>query len=379
MEGAPHLVHGMGIEMEAPVWPAITPDEAEAVLAHFPQAGRLIALSWHSPRPFSAATLVKADGGTFILKRHHWRLRSPAALAQEHGFMAHLRATGLRVPEVMTPEGCATSAIAQGEWTYELHRLSPGLDLYRDRPSWTGFLSPAHAHAAGAALARLHRAARNYGAASRGADPLIASFTILPAPDPLAAAQAYVAARPGLAGFLRDRAWPDALAGLFARFGGGLADKLAGQAPLWTHNDWHPSNLLWTPEGDVATVFDFGLATQTCALHDLATAIERSAIPWLDMQDGAAISGDGSAALALIAGYREVLPLSGADIDTLVDLLPLVHVEFALSEVDYFAGILKDEAQAALAWDGYLIGHANWFASPPGQAFLCDIREGAAA
>ena len=371
MSGSPHLVHGMGTELEAPVWPAITADEAGAVLVHFPQAGGLIGLHWHSPRPFSAATLVEAAGGRFILKRHHHRLRSPDALAQEHGFIAHLRAAGVHVPEVMEARG--GTAIAQGEWTYELHRLSPGLDLYRDRPSWTGFLVPGHAHGAGRALAGLHRAARDYAGAPRGTDRLIAGWTILPAPDPMAAARAYVAARPGLAGFLRERRWEQELAGLL----GAVAPDLAAQPPLWTHNDWHPSNLLWTPTGEVATLFDFGLATQTCALHDLATAIERSAIPWLDMQDGGSIKGDVAAALGLISGYREVLALGLADIDMLITLLPLVHVEFALSEVDYFAGLLNDPAQAALAWDGYLIGHARWFASMAGQAFLADLRRGA--
>ena len=42
---APHLVHGMGLALEAPAWPAITVDEAAAVLAHFPDAGRLAALA----------------------------------------------------------------------------------------------------------------------------------------------------------------------------------------------------------------------------------------------------------------------------------------------------------------------------------------------
>lgn len=358
----------MGTELEAPVWPAITAEEAGAVLGRFAGAGRLIALQWHSPRPFSAATLVEAEGGRFILKRHHHRLRSPEALAQEHGFIAHLRAAGVNVPDVIEAQG--GTVLAQGEWTYELHRLSPGLDLYRDRPSWTGFLTPNHARAAGRALAGLHRAAQDYAAPPRGIDPLIAGWTILPAPDPAAAARAYVAARPGLSAFVHGRAWEEELAGVL----GAAAPDLAAQPPMWTHNDWHPSNLLWTPGGEVATIFDFGLATQTCALHDLATAIERSAIPWLDMADGAPIKGDVAAALGLIRGYCDVRALSLADIDMTIDLLRLVHVEFALSEVDYFAGLLNDRAQAALAWDGYLIGHAHWFASAGGQAFLADLR-----
>jgi Ser/Thr protein kinase RdoA (MazF antagonist) len=365
----------MGTELEAPTWPAITHAEAETILARFPAAGRVGALAWHSPRPFSAAALVETDGGAFLLKRHHRTVRTPAALAEEHAFMAHLRAAGVTVPDVVAATD-GTGVVAQGEWTYELHRRALGIDLYRDRPSWTPFLGHDHAFAAGAALARLHLAARDFAAGPRGAHPLVASFTIVPARDPLAAADAYVTARPALDGFLGDKPWRGELARLFDLLGAGLSELLHSQPPLWTHNDWHPSNLLWSPEGGVRTVFDFGLATRTCALHDLATAIERTAIPWLEAGYGPA---DPQAALLVLAGYRTVLPLSGADVDIIVRLLPLVHVEFALSEIDYFAGIVGDRDQAELAWDGYLIGHAEWFASAPGRTFLSELEGGATA
>ncbi len=385
--GAGHLVHGLGTGLEVPTWPAITDLDAEAILARFPAAGRLQRLSWHSPRPFSAATLVQTDRGEFILKRHHHRLRSPAALAEEQAFMAHLQAGGLAVPEVMLAAD-GTGAVAHEGWTYELHRKGAGIDLYRDRQSWTPFLTQEHAFAAGAALGRLHRAARGFAAPDRGAYPLVASFTILPARDPLTAAEAYVAARPAIAGFLADRPWQDELARLFVVLGEGLAERLAGQPPLWTHNDWHPSNLLWSAEGDVSTVFDFGLAARTCALHDLATAIERTAIPWLELgeeptdraADARADAGaDADAALALLAGYRTVLPLTRGEVETVARLLPLVHVEFALSEIDYFAGIVGDRDQAMIAWQGYLVDHADWFLSPAGQDFLRRFASGAAA
>lgn len=359
-----HLVHGMGMALEAPTWPAITSAEAETVLARFPTAGRLIDLSWHSPRPFSAAALIETDRGVHFLKRHHQKLRTPAGLAEEHGFMAHLTAAGLSVPEVVaTTDGA--SAIALGEWTYELHRAAPGLDLYRDRQSWTPFLTPGHAHAAGEALGRLHRAAQGFAAPARDAHPLIASFTILPAADPMAAAEAYVAARPALASWLADKSWQQELARLFAASSADVPD----QPPLWTHNDWHPSNLLWSDDGSVAGIIDFGLATRTCALHDLATAIERTAFRWLELGREDAL-GDVDAALAILTGYQTIAPLSPADIDTLTCLLPLVHVEFALSEIDYFAGIVGDPDQARVAWQDYLIGHADWFLSASGQHFL---------
>jgi hypothetical protein len=62
-----------------------------------------------------------------------------------------------------------------------------------------------------------------------------------------------------------------------------------------------------------------------------------------------------------------------------IALLPLVHIEFALSEVDYFIGILNDEAQAMIAWDDYLLGHAQWFLSDAGRAFLGALEQGAQA
>jgi Ser/Thr protein kinase RdoA (MazF antagonist) len=365
-----HLVHGMGTAMETPTWPAITIDEAAAVIASFPAAGRLTALHWHSPRPFSAATLVHTTEGAFFLKRHHHSLRSIAGLAEEHAFIAHLASAGVSVPEILSAADGAT-AIAWDEWSYELHREAPGLDLYRDSLSWTPFLSHAHAHAAGVALATLHVASRSFSAPARRPQPLIASFTILPAANPVAAAEAYVAARPAMAAFLAARPWRRELGQLFAALGEGLPSMLADQVPLWTHNDWHPSNLLWADDGSVRTVFDFGLADRTCAVHDIATAIERTAVQWLKLGQGEdATIADPDAALALLAGYARIEPLSRSDIATIVRLLPLVHVEFALSEIDYFTGVVADPASAALTWDEYLVGHAAWFRSAPGQDFL---------
>jgi Ser/Thr protein kinase RdoA (MazF antagonist) len=271
-----------------------------------------------------------------------------------------------------------TTAIAEGGWSYEVHRKAAGADLYRDRPSWTPFLSQRHAHAAGAALARLHEAAQGYAAPERKPQPLVASWTILPAADPLAVAEAYVVRRPALAGFLSAYPWRHELGRLFDRLAIGLPDALAVQPSLWTHNDWHASNLLWAGDGSVRTAFDFGLADRTCALHDLAIAIERTAIQWLRLGGDGEGEGlaDVGAAIALVEGYRESRPLAADDIALLLRLLPLVHVEFALSEIEYFSGILGQADSAALAWDGYLIGHAAWFLSAPGEDFLARLAEG---
>lgn len=360
----------MGTAMAVPTWPAITPGEAAAVLARYPAAGEMRALLWHSPRPFSAATLIETRGGGLLLKRHDRRVRDVAGVAEEHRFVAHLAAAGAPVPALLrTADG--TSAVAIGPWTYELQRQASGDDLYRDRPSWTPFLTLDHAHAAGRALARLHRAAQGFDAPPRRVQPLVASLTVLAAADPMAALDAYVAARPALAAWLAGRPWRRRLASLFATLGQGLAPIVARQARLWTHNDWHPSNLLWSADGGVQTVLDFGLSDRSCAAHDLATAIERSAIAWLELGQGRDEAiGDPVAAQALVAGYESVAPADRALVATAVRLLPLVHVEFALSEIDYFAGVVGDRAAAALAWETYLFGHAEWFLSPSGQTFL---------
>ncbi|MEE7560604.1 phosphotransferase, partial [Xanthomonas sp. Kuri4-2] len=142
---------------------------------------------------------------------------------------------------------------------------------------------------------------------------------------------------------------------------------------LWTHGDWHASNLLWQhrgPASQVGAVFDFGLADRTFALYDLATAIERNLVPWLDLDRGARAVAELDQMDALLYGYASELPLDAAQLRLLGALLPLVHADFALSEVDYFAGITGSPSNAAIAYERYLLGHADWFGGDEGQRLL---------
>jgi hypothetical protein len=52
----------------------------------------------------------------------------------------------------------------------------------------------------------------------------------------------------------------------------------------------------------------------------------------------------------------------------------VVHLEYALSEADYFTGVAVCPANADLAYE-YLIGHARWFSLPPGAALLGFLAE----
>lgn len=369
-----HRVHGLAGDSATPDWPPLTAADVAALLRGYPQLGPPHRIVWHSPRPLSAACLVETAAGVVFVKRHHRSVRSVATLGEEHRFMAHLREAGVPVPQVLAANG--QTATARDGWVYEVHACAAGLDLYREAVSWSPLAERAHAHAAGVMLATLHQAASSYHAPQRHTHLLVARAELIVSPDPVGTLRAQLLQRPGLADYLRGRDWECELADLLAPWHAAVQPRLAQQTPLWTHNDWHGSNLCWSGTGAdarISAVFDFGLASRTFALFDLATAIERNAIAWLELERGEA-AAHADIAHALIAGYRRKRPLEAAEIVLLADLLPLVHVDFALSEVEYFHAVTRSRVNAETAYDTFLRGHAAWFATPPGQALLEAIR-----
>jgi len=399
------LVHGMGKELTLPDWSPLTSAEVHTVLARYPQPPGDEMITWRSPRPMSAAGLIRHGGADLFVKRHHVRVRTLAQLAVEHAFIGHLRARGIPAPAVLRAANGAT-ATQHGDFVYEVHELARGLDLYRDALSWTPYASLGHARAAGAALARLHEAADRFPLPARPPAVLTGGCEIIVSNDPLAEIKWLAGCRPGLAGYLDGRAWPDDLTRHVLPAIRRAAPLLAGLPRQWGHGDWHPSNLTWSsagPDAVVAGVFDFGLANRTFAVHDLAMALERATVSWLDLGDadtadpdladlaGAAVAradpdgavpgraeADLDAIDAFLDGYESVRPLTPAEAAALPEVFPVVHVEYALSEVEYFASVVSSPANADLAYDGYLLGHAAWFATPPGTAVLDHLRRRAA-
>lgn len=375
-QSSKHLVHGMGVEPAEPDWPPLTLPELDKLLRRYPEARGARELRWRSPRPLSTAALVKATSGTeFFVKRHHVSVRTEAGLAEEHGFLAYLAARVAPVVRVLANiDGQTASVSDDGEWTYEVHTLGEGDDVYRDAISWSPFITLEHARSAGRMLARLHQAAQGHDAPTRHAAPLIGGFTIFgDGADPIAAAQRYVAARPALAADLARRPeWTVELERWHLPFYERLQPQLAELDPLWTHNDLHASNLLW--RGDEAvTAIDFNLADRAFAVHDLAVAIERNAIEWVELDAKGENAVHADAACAIIEGYQEVRKLTVAERAALPNLLPLCHVDFALSELDYFVGVTKSAENADLAYR-YLVDHAAWFAGDAGSGLLRRMR-----
>jgi Ser/Thr protein kinase RdoA (MazF antagonist) len=363
----------MGRELAEPDWLPLTDHELLGILGRSDPGGlgRRPVVTWRSPRPMSAAALVRHGDATVFVKRHHVSVRTPEQLTAEHDFATHLRTQGLPVPAVvLLADG--RSVLRRGDFCYEVHQAVGGLDLYRDAVSWSPYAHLGHAYAAGAALARLHLAAADFGRPARPAAVLMNSCQVIAAPDPPGAAAALVAARPALAAYLAGRRWKEDFDEVLVPLIGRAGPALAALRPQWAHGDWHPSNLTWTsaaPDAQVAGIFDFGLANRTFAMHDLALALERAVVSWLDLPETGTATADLAAAAVLLDGYQTVRPLTGAEAFALPLLLPVVHVEYALSEADYFTSVAVSTANADLAYE-YLIGHARWFGQPPGAGLL---------
>jgi len=94
----------MGRELAEPDWPPLTDSELRGILGRAGDPGglgRQPVVTWRSPRPMSAAALVRHGDATVFVKRHHLSVRTPAQLAAEHAFAGHLRMRGQPVPAVL--------------------------------------------------------------------------------------------------------------------------------------------------------------------------------------------------------------------------------------------------------------------------------------
>lgn len=365
-------VHGLKDDWTEPDWPFLTLVEVDELLREMPDAGAALQVETYSPRPFSAASIVRTARSRVFVKRHHRLIRDREALLEEHRLLQWLAARGISVPEVLANHSGDT-AICRGDWTYEVHSLARGTDLYERELSWTPFLSARHARAAGSALASLHRALEEYPAPRRRAQTLVASFSIFSESDPWQRLREYIAARPALDAYLARKNWKNTTAEIVMPFHDELQPFLPALRPMWTHNDFHASNLFWSngvSDGEVTSIIDFGLSDRTTAIYDIATAIERNGVRWLALDGNYDTVVHEEQILALLEGYESARPLSEAERRGLSRLLPIVHTEFALSEADYFLRVLHSEEKASLAWDGYFLGHAAWFRTENGRRLL---------
>jgi Ser/Thr protein kinase RdoA (MazF antagonist) len=308
---------------------------------------------------------------------------------EEHRLIAHLAAAdwGGAGRLVLAPmaDDSGETVVTRDEWTYEVHPLARGVDVYEQALSWTPFLREEHAQAAGRAMAQMHLAAGGYAAPARKVQQLVSSFTIFAGDaseggydSPEEQIREYLDYRPELEQYLSDRKWKDSLSNILMPWYSEFSPWLEYLTPLWTHNDFHASNLMWSEAGEeafVTGIVDFGLCDLTNRVHDLATAIERNIVEWLRMDEPGADLIHLDHLDALLHGYEDVTALSYEEARALTAMLPLVHCEFALSETDYFLSVLHSPEKAYLAYEGYFLAHAEWFHSAQGERLLGRLRE----
>jgi Ser/Thr protein kinase RdoA (MazF antagonist) len=151
--------------------------------------------------------------------------------------------------------------------------------------------------------------------------------------------------------------------------------------PLWTQNDLHASNLLWSDASENAkavAVIDFGLADRTNAVHDLAQAIERNIADWIALMEHPEhpekVTVHLDALEAMLNGYESVRKLSTEEAAALAPMTALCHAEYALSEAEYFLSVLGSREKGRVATKDYLVGHARWFHSSNGARLLDWLR-----
>ena len=374
------VAHGMDGSLVEPDWPPLRADEVSGILRQFVECEGPVEILSVSPRPFSAASVIAAGDRRLFVKRHPLVVRDHQGLREEHSFLDYLRTKDVLVPRVLATRVGETT-VETGNWTYEVHETPPGIDLYEHAISWTPFRSTSHARSAGQILARLHIAAEGFAEPRRTARPLVSSFSIFAAADPAVALKTYLDARPALAHDAATRQDCDDGLERLAPFHDELLPLLPALTPLWTQNDLHASNLFWSDPSDEAravAVIDFGLADRTNAVHDLALAIERNIVEWLTLVNNPVhpdnVTVHFSHLHALLTGYEQVRPLSDEEAAALAPMVALCHAEFALTEADYFLGVLKSPEKARIATDGYLVGHARWFHSTAGRRLLDELR-----
>jgi len=116
-------------------WLPLTDDELRGILGRGDPGGlgREPVVTWRSPRPMSAAALVRHGDTAVFVKRHHLGVRAPGQLTAEHAFAGHLRERGLPVPAVLRFSD-GEPVLRRGEYCYEVHQVAAGIDLYREAP-----------------------------------------------------------------------------------------------------------------------------------------------------------------------------------------------------------------------------------------------------
>lgn len=377
----PNLGHGMGSDWENKDWLHITVPELHRLQSYYPCLQGSVQILWCSPRPFSSAVLIEvvqalaSTGQTnlhpYFIKRSHHSFRRAQDILQEHAVLQHLASKNIPVATLIT-SNCGQTALELGDWTYEVYEKAAGFDLYVDQQSWTPFFYTEHAAKVGSLLAKLHTAMQDFPELhGRSARYLVSNQQLLESESIVTAIQQRIDNSPELSRYFADKNLDAVFLERIFQTHRKIKHVLQQTTKIWTHNDLHASNLFWSAQGadaNITAVIDFGLSDRNSALYDLAVTIERNFIDWLALEHTSQINIDEAGLSTFLQAYfAEIHPQQ--DFSILPELLKIVHLDFAFSELEYFVGITQNLKHADAAYYDWIVGHVNWFFAEQGQQF----------
>ena len=377
----PNLGHGMGNDWENKDWVHITVPELHHLQPYYPCLQGSVKILWYSPRPFSSAVLIEvvqalaSTGQTnlhpYFIKRSHRSFRRAQDILQEHAVLQHLANKNIPVGTLIS-SNCGQTALEVGDWTYEVYEKAVGFDLYVDQQSWTPFFYTEHAVKVGSLLAKLHIAMQDFPEShGRSAHYLVSNQQLLESENIVTAIQERIQNSPELSRYFADKNLDAVFLERVSQTHHKIKHILQQTTKIWTHNDLHASNLFWSTQSadaNITAVIDFGLSDRNSALYDLAITIERNFIDWLALEHTSQISVDEAGLSAFLQAYfAEIYPQQ--DFSILPELLKIVHLDFAFSELEYFVGITQNLKHADAAYYDWIVGHVNWFFTEQGQQF----------
>jgi Ser/Thr protein kinase RdoA (MazF antagonist) len=377
----PNLGHGMGSDWENKDWLHITVPELHRLQSYYPCLQGSVKILWCSPRPFSSAVLIEvvqalaSTGQTnlhpYFIKRSHRSFRRAQDILQEHAVLQHLASKNIPVATLIT-SNCGQTALEVGDWTYEVYEKAAGFDLYVDQQSWTPFFYTEHAAKVGSLLAKLHTAMQDFPELhGRSTRYLVSNQQLLESENIVTAIQQRIDNSPELSRYFADKNLDAVFLERIFQTHRKIKHVLQQVTKIWTHNDLHASNLFWSTQSadaNITAVIDFGLSDRNSALYDLAITIERNFIDWLALEHTSQINVDEAGLSAFLQAYcAEIHPQQ--DFSILPELLKIVHLDFAFSELEYFVGITQNLKHADAAYYDWIVGHVNWFFTEQGQQF----------
>ena len=372
----------MGSDWENKDWLHITVPELHRLQSYYPCLQGSVKILWCSPRPFSSAVLIEvvqalaSTGQTnlhpYFIKRSHRSFRRAQDILQEHAVLQHLASKNIPVATLIS-SNCGQTALEVGDWTYEVYEKAAGFDLYVDQQSWTPFFYTEHAAKVGSLLAKLHTAMQDFPELhGRSTRYLVSNQQLLESENIVMAIQQRIDNSPELSHYFADKNLDAVFLERIFQTHRKIKHVLQQVTKIWTHNDLHASNLFWSTQSadaNITAVIDFGLSDRNSALYDLAITIERNFIDWLALEHTSQISVDEAGLSAFLQAYfAEIYPQQ--DFSILPELLKIVHLDFAFSELEYFVGITQNLKHADAAYYDWIVGHVNWFFTEQGQQFI---------